>query len=184
MKIKFNYVWLSFLVIFLTMQLVAGQNIKNEEVFFRFPKNNFLTVKMIQNRSPVQFENIDVYFDKTGRMPILNWGLRNNSAKTVKRFVVAFKIETNINKWSGITGHTEYDINTDEKNDLILPQTSYEEMKNVKSSLLQKNELQNMFTFNKDWGDDMYVIIYGMIKKVVFEDGSIYEENDKIFKGI
>jgi hypothetical protein len=139
---------------------------------------------MIQNESPVQFENIEVFFRRDGRMPIKNWKLKNNSAKTVKRIVVAFKLETNIDKWQGFTGRTEYDINTDERSDLILPQTTYSEMKNVESSLMPKDDLYNLFTFKKEWANDMYIIVYGMVKKVVFEDGTVYEQNPKVFKEI
>ena len=112
MKRKFNYLCLSFLVIFLMTQSSVGQNIKNDEVFFRLPEENVLTVVVIQNKSPIQFENIDVFFDKKAKSPFLNWGLKNNSSKTVRRFVVAFEIRTNIDQWRYAGRHAEYDIET------------------------------------------------------------------------
>jgi hypothetical protein len=182
MKRKFNYLWLSFVIIFLTMQSSAGQNIKSKEVFFRFPEDNVLNVKVIQNKSPVQIESIDVLTDKKGTMPILNWGLRNNSSKTVRRFVIAIKIRTNIDQWRKFVSQSEYDIGTDEKNDLILPQKTYQEYDYSNSLLLPKDKLSNLFSFNKDYDDEIFIMVYGMIKKVVFDDGSVYEEDNKVFR--
>ena len=163
-------------------QSSVGQNIKNDEVFFRLPEENVLTVVVIQNKSPIQFENIDVFFDKKAKSPFLNWGLKNNSSKTVRRFVVAFEIRTNIDQWRYAGRHAEYDIGTNEKNDLILPQKNYQEVKNFKSSLLPKEKLSDIFSFNKDYGDEMFIMVYGMIKKVVFDDGSVYEEDNNVFE--
>lgn len=183
MKRKFNYLWLTFLIVCMAMESIAGQNTKNDQVYFSLPDDNVLIVNVSQSKSPMQFENINVFFDKKGTVPIINWKLKNNSSKTIKRFVVAFKIRTNINQWEKVgKGQTEYDIGTDEKNDLIYPQKTYQEINGVKVSLLPQNELRNLFSYDKDAGDDMYVIVYGMIKKIVFDDGSTYEEDNMVFR--
>ena len=100
----------------------------------------------------------------------------------MKRFVIAIKIKTNIDQWRGFAGQSEYDINTDEKNDLILPQKTYQEYDYSNSLLLPKDRLSSLFSFNKDYDDEIFIMVYGMIKKVVFDDGSIYEEDNKVFR--
>lgn len=181
MKRKFHYFGLSFLIVFLTMQSIAGQNIKNAEIYL-LPKDNVLTVVAVQNKSPVQFEGIEILTDKRGTTPIFNWKLKNNSSKIVKRFVVAFKIRTNIDRWreSG-GGQTQYDIGTDEKNNLILPEKIYQEYDYSNSSFLPEDKLGDLFSFKKDPEDEMFIIVCGTIKKVIFDDASIYEEDNKVF---
>lgn len=179
MKIKYNYLWLS-LIIFLATLSSVGQNLKKEGLF-KLPEDYCLAVKVIQSSSPVQFENIDVLVEKAGKAPFLNWGLKNNSSKTVRRFVVAFKIRTNIDQWGGFAGQIAYDIGRDEKNDLILPNMTYQEVNYAKDSLLPQ-EIRNLFSSQKELDDKKFIIVYGMIKKVVFSDGSIYEENNEIFR--
>ena len=180
MKRRFNYLCVSFLIIFLLTQSGVGQNVKKNEGLFKLPEDYCMAVKVIQKNSPVQFENIDVLVEKTGKAPFLNWGLKNNSSKTVKGFVVAFKIQTNVERWQGFTGRIEYEIGLDEKNDLILPNQTYQEVNYAKNALLPQ-EIHNLFSREKKSDDKKFIIVYGMLKKVVFNDGSIYEEASEVF---
>jgi hypothetical protein len=182
MKRKFNYLWLSFLIVFLTIEAINGQKIKNNEVLYKLPEDYCLAVKVIQNRFPIQFENIDILVKKNGKAPFINWGLKNNSSKSIRRFVVAFKIKTNIDQWRGFAGgQIEYDIGTDEKNDLILPNSTYQEVDFVKNSSLPQ-EINNLFSRKDESDNKKFIIVYGMINKVVFNDGSVYEEDNEVFK--
>lgn len=181
MKAKFNYLWWSFLIIFLTIQSSVGQNIKRDDVLFKLPEDYCLAVNVIQNRSPIQFEGIDILVERKGTAPFINWRLKNNSSKSVRRFVVAFRIQTNIDQWLGFRGQIAYDIGTDEKNDLILPYKTYQETNYKVNSLLPK-EIHNLFSSKNETEDTKFLIVYGMVKKVVFNDGSIYEEDNKIFE--
>ncbi len=180
MKRKFNYL-LSFVIIFLTIESIVGQNVKKEEDLFKLPENYCLAVNVIQNKSPIQFEAIDIVVERNGKTPFLNWKLKNNSSKTVRRFVVAFKIRTNIEQWRVFAERPIiYDIGTDEKNDLILPYKNYQET-NYEINFPLPQEIHNLFSSKNKSEDAKFAVVYGMIKKVVFNDGSIYEENNKIF---
>ena len=182
MNRKLNNLYLSFLVIFLMIQSSVGQSVKKNEGLFKLPEDHCLALNVVQTKSPVQFESIDILVEKTGKIPFINWKLKNNSSKTVKRFVIVFKVRTNIEQWKGFArGYSELDVGTDEKNDLILPYKTYQETNYEVSSPLPQ-EIYNLFS-NKDESEDKkFVIVFGKIKKIVFNDESIYEADDKIFE--
>lgn len=159
-----------------SFQTLNAQN--KREIVYAVPEKQLLTVAVIQKDAPVQFEKIEVVTNEKGIAPFLNWALKNNSPKTVKRFVVAFKMHTNIEKWRpAAAGISNYDIGTDQKNDLILPFRSYRESDSEIKTLLPR-ELRYLFKEDTETGEDKFLIVYGMIKKVYFDDGTIYESEN------
>jgi hypothetical protein len=182
MRRKLSYLSLSGLLVLLAIQPSTGQEIKRSENMYRLPADYCLSMKVIQSQSPLQFENIDIFVEKTAKAPFLGWRLKNNSSKTVKRFVVAFRTLTNIEQWRGFGGgQTELDIGVNEKNDLILPNEIYQEGNYSVNSSLPEG-VQSLFSRKTTSDDKKFVVVYGMIKKVVFSDGSVYEENNSVFR--
>lgn len=175
-----TFYFLHFFLLFIFIQIVTGQNATKPELY-KLPSEYRLAFVAVQKTAPLQFADIDVLVEKRGGTPIINWTLKNNSSKTVRRFQVAFKIRTNVGELTGTGGQIGYDIGTDEKNDLILPHGSYTEFTNPENSL--PIEIRNWFKFSDKLGSPKLVIVYGMIKKVVFNDGTVYSEDNALFEG-
>lgn len=174
-----NYPSLVILLLFALLRPTAGQAAERDTELYKVPGDNCLTFVALQKDSPVQFGTIDVLVKKKGGTPFFNWTLKNNSSKTVRRFEVAFKVRTNVERLQGIAGQTAYDIGTDQANDLILPQAFF-----TGSSYSWKplpDDIRDWFESKNKRDERKYVVVYAIIKKVVFSDGTVYEDNDKIF---
>lgn len=179
MKRKTNYLLLSLLTLFAALHPVAGQTAEKEELY-KLPDEYCLVFVALQKTAPVQFVEIEAFVKRKGGTPVLNWALKNISSKTVRRFQVAFKIRTNVEGLQGTGGQIVYDIGTDEANDLILPNSNYTEFTHPKRPF--PIEMRNLFGMKRESEDRKLIIIYGVIKKVVFSDGSVYESNTEPFR--
>lgn len=179
MKRKTIYLLLSFLILFAAIDPVASQTTAIDELY-KLPDEYCLVFVSLQKSAPVQFAGIEALVKRNGVQPVLNWTLKNNSSKTVRRFQVAFKIRTNVTGWQGTGGQIAYDVGTDEANDLILPNGTYTEFTYPTHPF--PVEIRNLFETKNKSEDKRLVIVYGMIKKVVFSDGSVFEDDNGIFQ--
>lgn len=160
---------------------VVGQTPSQDDSLYRLPKPYCTSLAVIQNRSPLQFEAVDVLLEPSGRWPFLDWKLRNNSAKTVRRFVVVFKIRTNVDRWKEVgRGPAEYDIGVGEKIDIIPPNAIYSEAR-YKPATTMPQGVRELLAVDKE-SDTKFIVVFAMIRKVVFSDGSVYEEDDDVFR--
>ncbi|MBK8150031.1 MAG: hypothetical protein IPK58_17995 [Acidobacteria bacterium] len=160
---------------------VVGQTPSQDDSLYRLPKPYCTSLAVIQNRSPLQFEAVDVLLEPSGRWPFLDWKLRNNSAKTVRRFVVVFKIRTNVDRWKEVgRGPAEYDIGVGEKIDIIPPNAIYSEAR-YKPATTMPQGVRELLAVDKE-PDTKFIVVFAMIRKVVFSDGSVYEEDDDVFR--
>jgi hypothetical protein len=179
MKAKTIYVLCPFLMVFFTFAAASGQSLQKGDLF-KLSDDYCLTFTAIQKDAPLRFEGIEAYIGKRGGVPTLNWVLVNRTAKTIRRFQVAFKIRTNVAKLDGTGGDIEYDVGINEAVDLILPNGIYTEFKYPKYTL--PVEMLDWFKPDSRGGARRLVLVYGMVTKVVFADGTTYEDSNEAFK--
>lgn len=99
----------------------------------------------------------------------------------MRRFVVAFKIRTNVDRWKEVRGGLdEYDIGVGEKIDIIPPNAIYREAR-YKPATTMPQGVRDLLAIDKE-PDTKFIVVFAMIRKVVFSDGSVYEEDDDVFR--
>ncbi len=127
MKMKANSILLLFVMLFVGLLCASGQTTEKGSEFYKVPAKYCLIFVVMQNDSPIQFEGVEVLLKRNQTSPFLNWGLKNNSAKTVRRFQVAFKIRTNVDGLRSTGGGFGYDFTTKDPVGLIPPNGTYKD---------------------------------------------------------
>lgn len=149
---------------------------------YYLPKTHYLAFAAFQPDSPVQLERMGIIVEADAKVPFIDWDVRNNSSKPVKRIVVAFRLRTNIERWEGATnGVTIYEFGPNVSNSLIEPYSTLR--KNPKEPNYRVNSaLAALFSNLRENEDKKLVHLFGIIKRVEFADGSVFEEKDEVFE--
>ena len=122
----------------------------------------------------MQFKGIYLVVKRNQSEPYVEWTSKNNTSKTVTRFEVKFKLRTNLEGLRGTGGYIGYNFP-----EPILPHATYSNLESPIKPL--PDEIQKIFDARKKSIDMKFLMVFRMVKKVAFSDGTVYENPRDLF---
>lgn len=155
--------------------LLAQQKQQEKEKYAEIPNEYGSVFIMNQPKAPLTFEEVDSYIRLDERIPQIRFVLKNKTRKKVVSFTVVFRRKSNVKEWASLGLGFERKVG-DQKDgaEIIAPYGSY---KNIERNAFDLAPIDSQIAdlFNPKNGQRAKVLWVGMIEKVVFDDGTIFD---------
>lgn len=174
--------FLAIVVYLLLLDSVLAQEADDLYKFVRLTNDKSITLAVVQPQAPVQFETLDFLVTRDGKHWRIAYEVENRTRKNVIALVVSFRIQHSIDEWAKFGFGVGYEVSGTLSSPLILGLGKYGNGQSFEETSVLPADIARLF--NNKVGNEMVgsrVLCFGMIERVVFEDGSHYEYSSKSF---
>jgi hypothetical protein len=177
--------WLIFLVLFCSSLVAFGQienkmNLPEKKPqYIKLPMQNAVVMSIFQLDCPLKIEEAEAFLTADGSRPVLRYALRNTSTKAVKFYSVSFYRKNSIGKWNvyGIGSELRVGQSDGKGGNLLSGGSVTSNLSRDSFDVIPMNkEVEALFSTPNQSG--LKLVWFGMVTKVIFEDGSKYEMNN------
>ena len=152
-----------------------AQNDSTKEKYVVVPQSLGTVFLMDQQESPLRFEQVQFLVSTGNRLPQLRYTLRNKTSKVVVSFSVVFKRRSNVKLWAPYGRGVEKKVGEEKQGLAIIGASgTYDSLPPDSIEIIPMTpEVFDLFRATEDRSG--MVLWYGMVKRVVFADGSVFD---------
>ena len=169
---------LIFQFVFVTVAL-PQQNREGKLKVISIPARSVVIFVAVQPDCPLEFESVELFVSEDGEKPILRYVLKNGSAKAIRYFSLSFYNKYTIKEWGKYGISTGLTVGREDGSgpNLLFHNDLFESLNQKDFQIIPVNKRVEDLLQSSN-GDGLTRIAYfGLIKKIVFEDGSTFVEN-------
>lgn len=160
----------------------AQQNGQEKQSLSQIPRESAFVFVAFQPECPLKFENVETLISADGKKPVLRYVLRNTSSKGIRYFSVKFYHQFKIVEWGkyGLSEEVTFGKEDGLGPNLLVHNEVYENINSANFQIVPLSKTFEVLLRSKNTDETRRVIYYGLIKKIIFEDGSSFQEQDNL----
>lgn len=146
--------------------------------YIRIPSQSGLVFISFQPNSPLKFEHFEMLVEEDGSPPLLRYSVRNTSTKAVRFFLLKYYQKYTVRLWgqTGMSNGLGVGREDGLGPDLIVHNDTFENIRSEQIEIVPMNDRVGSLLKSKDGDYEMKIAFFAYVEKVVFEDGSVFEE--------
>jgi len=168
------------LAIQLCFILIGYGQPKQEEKpkFVRMPIETGAAFATFQSKCPLKFADFELFVTEDGDIPKLRYIVKNTSSKAIRFFSVKFYKKFTVSQWGryGISKGLEVGREDGSGSKLLLPNETFENISTNEFDVIPMNNKVEALLKSKKGDYEMKIMWVALVTKIVFEDGTIYED--------
>lgn len=164
-----------------SVENATAQQKLEKEKYIEVPNTYGTIFIMNQPESPLGFEEVQFLIENDNQLPKIRFIVRNKTTKKIFSFSVAFRRKSDIREWIPYGVGWEHTVGKKEAGiEIISPNGTYENIKRKNFELIPISERTVNLFRSKDGEPQAKIVWIGIVKRVVFEDGSVFDTGNLI----